>query len=209
MYCIFFPGTVPQDFIFQSPLSLLLTTFSLFTFEDYWHCRIVIVTPARICLKAIPNPKARIRIWIRLAVKSSVRTRTFRLSRDPLRFTLEPRRLAIELWRLTGKPWKFTMEPWRVSRPVGADSHHFAKEPDPDLHQSERKIRIRISNKGKSRIRIQKLQKDYLSAVFSVIGKVQQQIPLHLTETIIPRGSGFESHRIRLNSWTQVLYSFR
>ncbi len=68
-----------------------------------------------------------------------------------MRLTLESWRLTVEPWRLTVKPWKFTMGPWRVSWSVGEDSHHFAEEPDPDLHQSE-KADPDPSIKGKSRI---------------------------------------------------------
>ena len=52
------------------------------------------------------------------------------------------------------------MEPWRANRPVVADSYHneFEEEldPDPDLHESEKldPVRIRISSKAKSWIRI-------------------------------------------------------
>ncbi len=46
IYCIFFPGPVPQDFIFESSPSLLLTTFSLLLFSDYWHCHNGSVSPA-------------------------------------------------------------------------------------------------------------------------------------------------------------------
>ncbi len=33
------------------------------------------------------------------------------------------------------EPWRLTMEPWRVY--MGADSHHFDEEQDPDQHSSE------------------------------------------------------------------------
>jgi hypothetical protein len=58
------------------------------------------------------------------------------------------------------KAWRLILEPWRANRPVVADSYHneFEEEldPDPDLHESEKldPVRIRISSKAKSWIRI-------------------------------------------------------
>jgi hypothetical protein len=63
-----------------------------------------------------------------------------------------------KLWRLTIKlilePRRLPVEPWRVFRPVVADTNHSDEESDtvphqrersgPDLHKSEKQIRIRI-----------------------------------------------------------------